>query len=174
MYSKEALILENVNVEITNKKVKISGPKGELERRFKTFFEIKIEKVENKVKVSSEEERRKVKAEVGTIAAHIRNMIKGVTKGFNYKLRVVYSHFPVKVKVEGDKVLIQNFLGEKVPRVAKIVGKTQVKVEKQDVIVSGISLEDVGQTSSSIEQACRIRGKDRRIFQDGIWLTSKE
>jgi large subunit ribosomal protein L6 len=172
MYSIELKIPENVKVEIEGKKVKVYGEKGELER---TFAEkgIKIELVEGKILIFSESERKKFKALVGTIAAHIRNMFEGVTKGFTYRLRIVYSHFPVTVKVEGDKVLIQNFLGERVPRVAKIVGKTQVKVEGSDLIVSGINIEEVGQTAANIEQACRIVGYDRRRFMDGIYIVSK-
>lgn len=174
MYSKEVNIPEEVKVEINGNEVKVTGPKGELKRKFDLIDGIKIEKVENKIKVSAESERRKIKAKVGTIAAHIRNMIKGVLQGFTYRLKVVYAHFPITVKVEGDKVLIQNFLGERVPRVAKIVGNTQVKVEKDEIIVSGIDIEEVGQTAANIEQACRIRGRDRKIFQDGIWIVGRE
>jgi large subunit ribosomal protein L6 len=172
MYSLELKIPENVKVEIEGNKVKVSGEKGELERSFPEKG-IKIDLVEGKIIISSESERKKFRALVGTIAAHIRNMIEGVTKGFVYRLRVVYSHFPITVKVEGDKVLIQNFLGERVPRVAKIVGKTQVKVEGSDLIVSGINVEEVGQTAANIEQACRIIGYDRRKFMDGIYIVSK-
>jgi large subunit ribosomal protein L6 len=173
MYSVELKIPENVKVEIEGKKVKVSGERGELERNFDEKG-IKIDFVEGKIVVSSESERKKFRALVGTIIAHIKNMIKGVTKGFTYRLRIVYSHFPVTVKVEGDKVLIQNFLGERVPRVAKIVGKTQVKVEGSDLIVSGINVEEVGQTAANIEQACRIVGYDRRKFLDGCYIISKE
>lgn len=174
MYSQEINIPEGVTIEIEGKKVKVKGEKGELEREFKTFFDIKIEKSEEKIIVSSESERRKVKAMVGTIIAHLRNLLKGVTKGFTYKLKIVYSHFPISVKVEEDKILIQNFLGERVPRVAKRVEGVEVKVEGQEVIVSGIDLEKVGLMASRLEQACRIKGKDRRIFQDGLWITKKE
>jgi large subunit ribosomal protein L6 len=172
MYSVELKIPENVKVEIEGKKVKVSGERGELERNFDEKG-IKIDFVEGKIVVSSESERKKFRALVGTIIAHIKNMIEGVTKGFTYRLRVVYSHFPITVKVEGDKILIQNFLGERVPRVAKIVGKTQVKVEGSDLIVSGINVEEVGQTAANIEQACRIVGYDRRKFMDGIYIVSK-
>jgi len=172
MYSTELKIPENVKVEIEGNKVKVSGEKGELERIFDEK-EIKISLSEGKIIISSESERKEFRALVGTIAAHIKNMIEGVTKGFTYRLRVVYSHFPVTVKIEGDKVLIQNFLGERVPRVAKIVGKTQVKVEGSDLIVTGINIEEVGQTAANIEQACRIIGYDRRKFMDGIYIVSK-
>jgi large subunit ribosomal protein L6 len=173
MYSLEVKIPEGVKVEIQGGKVKVSGEKGEVERSF-VEKGIKIELVGEKIVISSESERKKFRALVGTIAAHIKNMIEGVTKGFTYRLRVVYTHFPVTVRVEGDKVLIQNFLGERVPRVARIVGKTQVKVEGSDLIVTGTNVEEVGQTAANIEQACRIVGYDRRKFLDGCYIISKE
>lgn len=172
MFLKEVKIPEDVEVSI-NEEIKVVGPKGEIKRRFE-LGDIKIEKSENKIKIFSELEKRKVKAKVGSIAAHIRNMINGVKKGYTYKLKVVYSHFPVSVKVEGDKVLILNFLGEKIPRIAKIIGNTQVKIEKDEITVSGIDIDEVGQTASNIESACRIKRKDRKIFQDGIWIVGRE
>jgi large subunit ribosomal protein L6 len=168
---KELTIPENVKIEIQNKHVKVSGPKGELKREFKYFFDVKIEKKDNKIVVTSSSEIKKVRAIVGTIIAHIDNMIKGVKEGYTYKLKVIYSHFPVTVKVEGSDVQIHNFLGEKVPRIAKILGNTKVEVKGQDIILTGPDKEDVGQTCANIEQACRITKYDRRIFQDGIYKT---
>ena len=110
---------------------------------------------------------------IGTICAHINNMMKGVSKGFTYKLKIVYAHFPISVKVEGDKILIENFLGERAPRVAKIVGNTKVFVKGDDVIVQGINIEEVGQTAANIEQATRIKNKDPRKFLDGIYIYEK-
>lgn len=171
MYVKEINIPENVTIELIGNTVRVSGPKGQLERKF-TLREVKIEKTDEKIKVYSESERRKVKSLVGTVLAHIKNMFVGVTKGYTYRLKVVFSHFPILVKVEGNKVLIQNFLGERVPRVAKIVGSAKVEVKGQDISVSGIDLEEVSQTSGNIEQACRIIGYDRRRFPDGVFIVS--
>lgn len=173
MYVRELTIPDDVTISVDGMRVEVSGPKGKVERSFKTIRGIKIEKIGNKVRVSSEKERRKMKALVGTILAHIRNAIKGVKEGYTYKLRVVYSHFPITVKVEGDKVVIQNFLGETTPRVAKIVGGAKVEVKKREVIVSGIDKDEVAQTAGNIEQACRIVGKDRRRFMDGIYVVEK-
>lgn len=173
MYFQELILPAEANVEISDNNVKVSGPKGQLERKFQIPKEIKIEKIENKIKVSSEKERREIKALVGTTLAHIRNMVDGVTKGFIYRLRVVYSHFPITVKVEKDKILIQNFLGERTSRIAKIIGKTEVKIEGQDIIVSGINLEEVSQTAARIEQATRRTGYDKKVFQDGAYIVSK-
>ncbi len=173
MYSKELIIPEGVNVELAGNKAKVRGTKGEIEKSLQISKEIKIEKQDNKIKISSESERRKVKALVGTNIAYIRNMIEGVTKGYTYKLKVVYSHFPITVKVEGKKVLIQNFLGERAPRVSKIIGNTEVKVDSADITVTGIDIDDVSRTAANMEQICRITGRDRRVFQDGCWITSK-
>ena len=170
---KEIIIPEGVTVEVDKEHAKVSGPKGDLRKEFKHFFDIKIKKERNKIKISSTSERRRVKAMVGTIAAHLRNMIKGVTQGYTYRMRIVYTHFPITVKVEEGKVLINNFLGENVPRVAKIVGDTKIEVKGQDIILTGVSREDVGQTAANIEQACRISKYDRRVFQDGIYITEK-
>ena len=167
-------IPENINISIDKKTIKVSGPKGELEKTFKYFFDIKLEKRDNNIVVSSTSDKKKIKAMIGTIIAHIRNMIKGVTEGFTLRMKVIYSHFPVTVKVEGDKVIIQNFLGETVPRIAKIVGNTKVEVHGQDIILSGPSKDDVGQTCGNIEISTKISKYDRRIFQDGIYRVMEE
>ena len=110
---------------------------------------------------------------VGTIAAHIKNMIKGVTEGFEYKLKVHYTHFPVTVSVEGDKVLIKNFLGEKHPRIAKIVGNAKVDVKGQDITITGIDIEEVSQTAANLVLKTNVGRRDIRVFNDGIFLVSK-
>jgi large subunit ribosomal protein L6 len=88
-------------------------------------------------------------------------------------LRIVFSHFPVTAKIEGDKILVQNFLGERTPRIAKIVGKTQVKIDNQDITVTGIDIADVSLTASNLEKATRRTGYDKKVFMDGIYITSK-
>lgn len=125
------------------------------------------------VRVTCSMARKREKALVGTIASHISNMIQGVEEPFVYTMRVVYAHFPVKVTVRGEEVVIDNFLGERHPRRAKIRGDTQVVVKGDTLTISGPSVEDVAQTAANIEQATRIRKKDPRVFQDGIYLVSK-
>ena len=166
---KDVLIPEGVNVEIDAKTVKVSGEKGNLERTFKYFHDIKIEKKDDKVLVSSKSDKRKTKAMVGTIRAHLRNMMDGVKDGYEKRMKVIYSHFPMNVKIEGEKVLITNFIGEKLPRIAKIVGDVKVDIKGQDITVSGLNKDEVGQTCANMEQACRIVKLDRRVFQDGVY-----
>lgn len=165
---------EGISLEINANKVKVSGEKGELKREFKLYYGMKIQKEDDKLKVISESDDRKAKALVGTVAAHIRNMAKGVTKGYTYHMKIVYSHFPVTVKVEGSKFIVQNFLGARTLRTAKIVGDTKVEINGQDVTVAGIDPEDTGQTAGNIELATRIVGFDRRRFNDGIYIGKKE
>ena len=170
--SRKVEIPEGVKVNIDGKRVEVIGEKGRLVRDFSNSpVSINIE--DGQVVVYTDDTRRKAVAMVGTVCAHIRNMIKGVTKGFTYKLKIVYAHFPISVKVEGDKILIENFLGERAPRVAKIVGNTKVIVKKDDVILQGINMEEVGQTAANIEQATKIKNKDPRKFLDGIYVYEK-
>jgi len=174
-----------VSVEIEDGKVRVSGPKGVLERSLR-FPGVKIEKravVESgsaaaegsgvEIVVESDSARRKKKAIVGTFAAHIRNMILGVTEGFYYKLRILHSHFPIQVSVSRDSVLISNFLGEKKSRVAKILEGVSVEVKGKEIIVRGINKEAVGQTAANIERCTRIKRRDPRVFQDGIYIVEK-
>lgn len=172
MYEKSMALAESASIEVSGKKVKVSGPKGTIEREF-VPRDLLIEKTDSRVKVSSQSEKKSQRAIVGTTMAHIRNMMVGVTKGYTYRLKIVFSHFPVTVKVEKDKVIIQNFMGERKPRIASIVGGAQVKIEGQDVTVTGIDLDEVSQTAGNIELTTRITGYDRKVFEDGIWITSK-
>ena len=97
-------------------------------------------------------------------------MITGVTKGYPYKLKIVFSHFPITVKVQDKSVMIENFTGERRPRRVKIIGDVKVKIEPDDIIVEGTNLEDVSQTAANIEQSTRVRRKDPRVFLDGIYV----
>ena len=174
MYSKEYKVpFDNVSIEVNGLKVKVKGPKGELEKEFKTFYNIKLEVLDKKVRVSAEKDKKKVKAIVGSIIAHIRNMVIGVTKGYYCKLKAVYMHFPVKIEVKENKVFVKNFLGERSPRIAEITGNVKVSVNGDIITVEGIDKDAVMQTALNIEQTCRIVGYDRRVFLDGIYITEK-
>ena len=164
---------EGVQVEVNGKVLKVKGPLGELVRDF-SHAPVDIRLDGNKVVVEAYWPKKRERAMIGTVAAHIRNMITGVTKGFTYKLKIVFTHFPIQVSVEGDKVVIRNFLGERAPRIAKIMPGVKVEVEKEDVLVKGIDIEAVGQTAANIEMATKIKGKDIRVFLDGIYIYEKQ
>ena len=169
-------IPDGVNVSIDGTVFTVSKEGNSLSRDFR-HNRITVREGSDGIEVHCDLPRRKEKALCGTWAAHIRNMINGVDVGFVYRLKAVYSHFPMTIKVEGNKMTITNLFGEKVPRVAPLPwSPSEVKVEVQnkvDVIVSGADIEKVGQTAANIERSCRIRKRDRRVFQDGIYITSK-
>ncbi|MGK0232085.1 MAG: large subunit ribosomal protein L6 [Patescibacteria group bacterium] len=110
---------------------------------------------------------------IGTFWAHIKNMIKGVTEGFEYKMEVCNVHFPMNVKIQGNTVVIKSFLGETTQRVAKIADGVKVDIKGTQITITGNEIESAGQTAANIEKATRLTGRDRRIFQDGIFLTHK-
>jgi large subunit ribosomal protein L6 len=172
-YVAEVEVPQEVRVTVNGLRVTVEGPKGKLERDFSHAKGVSIRQNENKVVVEAFNADRRKKALVGTIAAHIRNMITGVTKGYRYKLKIVFSHFPISVEVKGNQVIIKNFLGEKAPRRANILEGVSVKVVDRDIIVEGIDIEKVGQTAANIELATKIGELDRRVFMDGIYIYEK-
>jgi large subunit ribosomal protein L6 len=167
--SKTIQVPDGVEVNVEGRKVTVNGAKGTLTRDF-SYVPISIEGDGKTVRVWAEWPRKKEASLVGTIYSHIQNMITGVEKGFSYKLKIVFSHFPISVKVQGKTVMIENFTGERRARRVKIVGDVQVKVQSEDVIVEGINLEDVSQTAANIEQATKVKKKDPRVFLDGIYV----
>ncbi|MEM0095951.1 MAG: 50S ribosomal protein L6 [Candidatus Bathyarchaeia archaeon] len=171
--SKVLQIPDDVEVKLEGKRVTVKGALGTLTRDF-SYAPISMEFQGKTLRIWANWPRKKESALVGTVYAHINNMITGVRKGFTYKLKIVFSHFPISVKVQGDTVLIENFTGERNPRRAKIVGNAKVKVSGDDVIVQGINLEEVSQTAANIEQATKIRRKDPRVFLDGIYLYERK
>ena len=152
--------------------IKVKGPQGEISRAL-SHPRIKIEKKGKNVVVSSEFPRKREKALAGTYSAHIRNMIVGVTKGFEYKMKVVYAHFPIKTSIKGNVFMIENFLGEKSPRKTSILGATKVNIKGDLIDLTGPDVEAVGQTAANIERATKIKGFDPRVFQDGIYIIEK-
>ncbi|MGA2386946.1 MAG: 50S ribosomal protein L6 [Candidatus Bathyarchaeia archaeon] len=167
--SKTIQVPDNVDVSMEGKKISFKGAKGSLTRDF-SFAPIAIEGEGKNIRIWAKWPRKKEAALVGTIYSHIQNMITGVTKGYQYKLKIVFSHFPITVKVQGKEVLIENFTGERRERRVKTLGDVKIKIEPDDIIVEGINLEDVSQTAANIEQATRVRRKDPRVFLDGIYV----
>lgn len=163
---------EGVTASYEDGVLTVRGPLGELRRNLShTGVEIKV--LDGRVLIRKEWAEKRGKSMIGTVAAHVKNMAVGVSRGFTYKLKIVSSHFPITVKVSNGKIYIENFIGERKPRVAKIIGDVQVKVEGEDIIVQGINLEEVSQTAANIQQATKIKKKDPRVFLDGIYVYEK-
>jgi len=164
---------QDVRIEISGGVVKVSGKLGTIEEDLThTGAEITIRDGNIHVKIPGYS--RRSEALLGTVISKIKNMVKGVSEGYTYRMKIVASHFPMSVKVERDRVVIENFLGERYPRYAKIIGDTKVIVKGEDVIITGVNKEHVGQTAANIEQACKIKRKDLRKFLDGIYVYQKE
>lgn len=170
----EIEIPKGVSVSIEGMKVRVKGPKGEIEKDFSHISGIIMNIQDNKIILETTFADRRKKAQFYSLIAHIKNMFTGVTKGYRYYLKIIFTHFPVTVKVAGDEVQIQNLIGEKNIRKAKIMPGVKVTVKGEDIIVEGLDIEKVGQTAANIEAASKITGFDRRVFADGIYIYKKE
>ena len=166
-------IPEGIEVTFDQNMVRVKGAKGTVSRIL-SHPRVQMKLHENIVEIScADSPHRKEKALIGTFTAHIRNMINGVTTGYQYTMKTVYSHFPIKTTVEGNVVVIQNFLGERSPRKAQILEGVKVEIQGDKVLISGIDIENIGQTAANIEKATKVRKRDVRVFQDGIYITSR-
>jgi large subunit ribosomal protein L6 len=170
--SRKVKIPEGVTVRIEGNLVKVTGPKGMLMREM-YYPKVSLSVGGGEFTISTESERKKILAICGTFAAHVQNMCLGVTKGYQYRMRVVYSHFPIQLKLAGDRIEIGNFLGEKRSRWARIEKDVKVALGSDEVTVTGIDKESVGKTAANIEHATRIRERDPRVFQDGVYTIER-
>ena len=169
----ELSIPDEVSAETDHLDLTVEGPNGSVTRRL--WYPNVTVNVEDEAVVieSPDDSDAKTNATVGTFESHINNMFHGVTEGWTYQMEVFYAHFPMQVNVEGDEVVIENFLGERAPRRTPIRGDTQVEVDGEELTLSGSDKEAVGQTAADIEQLTRVNDKDVRVFQDGVYITQK-
>ncbi len=163
-------IPEGFKVEMEGMDLEISGDGDSLKKMFNSPL-VDIDITHESIILKTNGDDRKSKAMIGTYRSHIKNMIKGLQEGYTYKLQTVYAHFPMNVKVSGNKVIIQNFIGERAPRNIKIMEGVSVSVDDDEVTVTGNDKEKVSQTAAMIEQGCKKGKRDPRVFQDGIYLT---
>lgn len=171
--SKEIKIPEGVSLSVDAGKVTVAGPKGSLSREM-IAHNVDITSQADNVVLISLKPSKKEKMMLGTFYAHIKNMIKGVTVGYTYKLKVSSGHFPIAVSMKGNIFEIKNFFGERKPRTAKILDEVKVTIHGDMIEVTGTDLEKVSQTSANIEQATRITNRDKRVFMDRINIISKD
>jgi large subunit ribosomal protein L6 len=165
-------IPDDVSAEVDHLELTVEGPNGSVTRRL-WYPDVSVAVEDGEVVIESDEDDAKTMSTLGTFESHVRNMFHGVTEGWEYEMEVFYSHFPMQVAVEGDEVVIENFLGEKAPRRTEIHGDTEVEIDDEIVTLSGPNVEDVGQTAADIEQLTRVKDKDVRVFQDGVYITQK-
>ncbi len=150
----------------------MKGKRGEIRRQI-YHPGVVVEKKDQQIIIHGQRHSKHEKKLAHSLNAHLKNMVLGVTEGFTYTLKICSGHFPISVKVDGERVMISNFLGEKIPRVAPILKGIKVAVQGDTITVEGNDIEDTGQTAANIEIATRIRNRDRHVFQDGCYITSK-
>ncbi|KAI4525674.1 ribosomal protein L6, alpha-beta domain-containing protein [Schizophyllum commune] len=179
--TEELEIPEGVDVQIKSRQIKVSGPRGTLTKNVRHVdMDIRIIKgaKANKVTLAVWQGGRKHVACLRTIKSLIQNMVTGVTKGFQYKMRAVYAHFPINciIQESGSALEIRNFLGEKTVRHVDMLDGVVVaesKAQKDELILEGNDIDNVSQSAASIQGICRVRNKDIRKFLDGIYVSDK-
>jgi len=164
---------EGVKAALEGRTLSIRGKLGEAKKSFDKI-NVNVAVDGNRVVFTPFSAKKKDNVIINTVNSIVNNMVTGVTRGYTYKVKIVYAHFPITVKTKGRQVLVENFVGERSPRVSEIIGDCKVTVDGDDVIVKGVSLEDVGQTAANIELATKIKRKDQRIFLDGLYIYHKE
>jgi large subunit ribosomal protein L6 len=165
-------IPEGVALSMEENTITVKGKEGEISRSF-NFGRLEIKLENNELRLEHKTATKTEKKIMNTIASHIKNMIAGVQEKFVYELKVCSGHFPMTLKQEGKKVIVKNFLGEKIDRSAKIIDGAEVEINKDIVTVKSVNKEIAGQTAANFEKATIIKGRDKRVFQDGIYITKK-
>jgi large subunit ribosomal protein L6 len=168
----EIQLPEEVSAETEGFDLTVEGPNGSVTRRL-WYPDVSVTVEDGVVVIESDEDNAKTTATMGTFESHIQNMLHGVTEGWEYRMEVFYSHFPMQVRVEGEEIVIENFLGERAPRRTAVRGDTEVDIDGEELVLRGPDKEAVGQTAADIEQMTRVTDKDQRIFQDGVYITEK-
>jgi large subunit ribosomal protein L6 len=167
-------IPDMVTVKMDGNVIVVGGKLGTLQKDL-TRLPISVDIKDKKLMIKPPGTRKRDLAVKNTAKSIIQSMIKGVERGFTYKLKVVYAHFPISVKTKGKEIYVENYFGERAARVSHVVGETtKVNVVGEDVVVQGPSLEDVSQTAANIEFSTKLKGKDQRVFLDGLYIYSRE
>ncbi len=168
-FQEEVIIPEGVKVTQKKNMLEFVGPLGKTFKSFRSIS-VKIEIVEGKILLKAMGFRKKDYSILHTARSIIRNICEGLVTGYTIKMKVVFAHFPITVKVDGKRILVENFQGERAPRITKIVGNTKVIPKGEDVVLTGEVWTDITQTAANIELKTRVKNKDHRVFLDGIYI----
>lgn len=169
---KKVVLPEGFSVSAEGKKVAVNGNGKQAERVFRAEG-ISFKAGEGELVVRGRPASKRMNALASTIASHVKNMASGLEGEFSYRLSIVYSHFPMNVAVKGSVFEINNFVGEKKARTARILPKVNVTVKGKEIFVKSQDKEAAGQTAANIENAAKVKAKDKRIYQDGIFIVEK-
>jgi large subunit ribosomal protein L6 len=176
-FNKELEIPDGVKVTLEgDHHIRVKGQNGDITKDFSHVRGIKVLIKKKKVIFSTSFPKSGTLALIKTIVSIINNLIIGVQTNYKYVSKVAYSHFPCTVRVDEktQNIFVENFLGERAPRKAKYPDNVKVEVKGEDVYFIGPDKEALGQTAANVKTACRIRKKDPRVFQDGVYLFKKQ
>jgi large subunit ribosomal protein L6 len=165
-------IPEGVQVEIARNQITVSGKEGKISKNV-NLAKIELKKEGNKIVIGGKNMTKTEKKMIYTIISHLKNMIQGVEEKYTYEVKICFNHFPITLDIVGNEAKIKNFLGERIPRKAKILDDVEVEVKKDSIIVKSVDKEAAGQTAANFEAATRIKNRDRRVFQDGLFIINK-
>lgn len=168
----EIEIPEGVQVSYEAPVLKATGSAGTVEKVLQNP-KINIEIADGLVKLSVKNGTKREKMHMGTFRAHVRNVVNGANEPFVYELKICSGHFPMSGAVNGNEFVLKNFLGESFPRKLKLKEGAKVNVDGDKITVESSNRELAGQVSADLESLTRITNRDRRIFQDGIFITKK-
>ncbi len=169
---REIELKKKISARIENNLLKVKGSKGEVEREF-AYPNVFLTVEGNKIILRAPQATKREKKIIGSFEAHIINMVKGVEELHEYRLKICSGHFPMSVSVSGNEFIIKNFMGEVVPRKVQLVKNVDVKINGNVITVTSLDKEAAGQAAAQIESLCRVTNRDRRIFQDGCYITHK-
>lgn len=171
--AKEIELPDDASASLDGQLLVVKGPKGEVSKQLKQR-NISIRIDNKKIVLESGRATKENKKILGSLTAHVKNMIKGSFQSYTYTLKICSGHFPMNAGISGNKLIVKNFLGEKVPRVLHLKEGADVKIDVDLIHVTSTNKEIAGQVSADIEQLTRRPGYDTRIFQDGIYLINRD
>jgi large subunit ribosomal protein L6 len=170
--TEEIIIPEGVSVTYTNGDLTVKAKNSVTRRIYRP--EISVSVSGNKILLTAELATQREKRHIYTMRAHIRNMLVGAQEGHTYKLKICSGHFPMNVSVTKERLEVKNFLGEAVPRRLALKKEVTVSVDGDEIVVTSPYIELAGAQASDIEQLTRVTNRDRRIFQDGLFIIEKD
>ncbi|CAE8624237.1 unnamed protein product [Polarella glacialis] len=169
---------KGMKITIKAKMVEVTGKHGTLKRDFKHLpIELFLADGGKKVKARMYFAKTKQLSMLRSVCSHIGNLFDGVEKKFEYKMRLVYAHFPINANIVngGKTVEIRNFLGEKIVRTVHmlpgVVCEKGASI-KDELCIKGTDIDLTSRSAALIHQSCLVKNKDIRKFLDGIYVYS--
>ena len=166
-------IPEGIDVRIEGYKITVSKGDKSVSKILATKM-LKFESKDRKIIFTADRTTKREKKILGTYKALIKCMFKGVTEGHKYIMKICSGHFPMTVTVSGNGLTVKNFLGESVSRKMTFPQDVTVKIAGDEIVIEGVDKQATGQTAAKIENLTRIKGRDLRRFQDGIYIINKD